>query len=975
MLHITDQTEKYDTLVNQVIKDAKTTIQVRFQPTLFVYLGTSSGQVAYRVKKLLKRAYGYVPVLRHLWVDIDTDIDPLARPWFTAAERAELSGLNPAAVIKNIDNYPAIKEWWPDTSTLKAGMLAGGGAPQQMRLVGRLALFRMFNDRTRGTAFIDRLKAATEALFEIENIRATEAKSSDTIKYSVEQGCRVVIVHSTSGGTGSAISFDVAYLCRSLLQGKNPTVISISILPPVIDKAIQSETQTQKEKVRANTYAWFKEDNYLTDNPYWNVQYPEGAVVDVAAPPFEYRFVVDIENQANYRLDSSDDVYNMISQSIFLDTGSSIAGAMRGFTANVAALGEQFDGMRRSFSSLAAASLIYPKERLLEYCANRMGQSLLTDGLLGTPEEHLVSVDTATLLSQLRLRDMDLLADLMQEVQIKMHYEPAIHKADSVAAAVTQVDAQESLNQAARRAEAEKLGKVADKHLQTLRKGLDQEITRLAATKGFTFAQAAVGKLVEPAPTGMIESNVVALDGFKIRILQQGVGDSDLTMAKKDYEKARQALKKLDDGPEDVLERAINRQGWNKKFALFKRDALAAMGKLNEITLQLVAQQRAAGLYDQLASQASELNARLTSAATVVDIASSELQVMAERLSNPAEAQATSYEFLQEIEVDFAGYYSEHATRIDARAVFQSMIPARVMGSMDILAKWTAEGIKSAALDYARQFFVSDLEATSLLSTLKAMAEKRGIDPQSLIEDQLNHLVEYCHPFWQYDKDRGLSDLEGKSILGVEDENSPLLPATYRNGSLYEIKTTGFRDRIDVVRIKHGLPAFLISGMEEYRSIYDKKRKGTDPLHVLPGMEFARDLMPEKGRRGRDMFAIALAFGYIVQIGTWYYFDAERGYLSHKIQPGREYRLAQGREKAEEAFARNEEWLRQVEHAVEADVRSMGNAAAITKLDEVIETHKTAIARMPAGDESMRKQFEKEINAFKIMQRRLGKVG
>jgi len=298
-----------------------------------------------------------------------------------------------------------------------------------------------------------------------------------------------------------------------------------------------------------------------------------------------------------------------------------------------------------------------------------------------------------------------------------------------------------------------------------------------------------------------------------------------------------------------------------------------------------------------------------------------------------------------------------------------------VMGSMDILAKWTAEGIKSAALDYARQFFVSDLEATSLLSTLKAMAEKRGIDPQSLIEDQLNHLVEYCHPFWQYDKDRGLSDLEGKSILGVEDENSPLLPATYRNGSLYEIKTTGFRDRIDVVRIKHGLPAFLISGMEEYRSIYDKKRKGTDPLHVLPGMEFARDLMPEKGRRGRDMFAIALAFGYIVQIGTWYYFDAERGYLSHKIQPGREYRLAQGREKAEEAFARNEEWLRQVEHAVEADVRSMGNAAAITKLDEVIETHKTAIARMPAGDESMRKQFEKEINAFKIMQRRLGKVG
>jgi hypothetical protein len=978
MLRTTDLTEKSDTLnslVSQIVNVTQVATQVRFQPTLFVFLGTSSGQIAYRVKKLLKRAYGNVPVLRTLWVDIDTDIDPLAQPWFTPSERAELSGLNPAAVIKNIDNYPSIKEWWPDTAQLKAGMLAGGGAPQQMRLVGRLALFRMFNDRTRGMAFIDRLRAATEALFEIENIRSTEAKSTNEVKYSVEQGCRIVLVFSTSGGSGSAMSFDVAYLCRHLLAGKNPTVISISILPPVIDKAIQSETQTQKEKVRANTYAWFKEDNSLSENPYWNVQYPEGANVEVVAPPFDYRFVVDIENQAGYRLNSPDDVYNMIAQSIFLDTGSSIAGAMRGFTANVTALGEQFEGLRRSFSSLAAASLIYPKERLLEYCASRMGRALLTDGLMGATDEHQVSVDTATLLSQLRLRDMDLLGDLLAEVRIKMHYEPAINKADSVAASIAQVDAQESQNQAARRAEAEKLGKISAERLADLLKGLNQETSRLAATKGFVFAQAVFGKLLEPAPTGMIESNVVSLDGFKVRILQQGVTDTDLQMAKKEYEKAREALKKLDDGPEDVLERTLFASGWKKKFALFKRDVVTTMGKLNDVTLQLAAQQHAAGIYDQLASLASGLKARLASAVTAVNIASGELHVTAERLASPAEAQANGYEFLQEIDVDFADYYWEHATRIDPKAVFQSMIPARVIGDMETLAHWTAEEIKPAALEYARQFFIADLDATSLLSTLKAMAEKRGIEPQVLIEQQLDHLVEYCHPFWQYDKDRGLSDLEGKSILGVEDENSPLIPATYRNGSLYEIKTTGFHDRIDVVRIQHGLPAFLIRGMDEYRGIYEKKRKGTDPLHVLPGMEFARDLMPEQGRRGRDMFAIALAFGYIVQVGSWYYFDPERGYASHKIQPGREYRLAQGREKSEEVFSHREERVHKVDQTVEAEVRSMGNDAAIDKLDQAMEAHKAAIAKMPTSDESMRKQYEKEINAFKAMQRRLGKVG
>ena len=82
------------------------TTQIRFQPTLFIFMGTSSGQIGWRVKKLIHQAYGDVPVLRFLWIDIDTDIDPMAKPWFSSAERVELSGLNPAAVIKNIDQLP-----------------------------------------------------------------------------------------------------------------------------------------------------------------------------------------------------------------------------------------------------------------------------------------------------------------------------------------------------------------------------------------------------------------------------------------------------------------------------------------------------------------------------------------------------------------------------------------------------------------------------------------------------------------------------------------------------------------------------------------------------------------------------------------------------------------------------------------------------------------------------------------------------
>lgn len=769
------------------------------------------------------------------------------------------------------------------------------------------------------------------------------------------------------------MAFDVAYICRHLLQGKNPSIISVSILPPVIDKAMQSEVQTQKEKIRANTYAWFREDNYLAENPFWGIQYPEGASLDIHAPPFDYRFVVDMENQAGYRLNATDDVYTMIAQAIFMDTGSSIAGAIRGFTANVHALGDLFEGARRNFSSLAAASLIYPKERLLGYCANRLGKSLIEDGLLGKPDTHQVAVATSTILSQLKLRDTDLLTALVENSRMRMHYETSINKADAVAAAVAQIDAQETQNQGARRSEIEKLEKSNEKKLAQLKIAFDQEITKVAAVNGLEFSIAVLDTLLDQAPSGMIDPNVLSLDGLKVRIGQQGLTQSEIELARKDFEKTREALRKLDDGPEDALERMVNLRGWKKKFALYKRDSLATMNRINEVSIQLAAQQHAYGLYDQIASLASTLKARMSSSIVQLRQTAGELGTTADRLVNKTEIEARGYEFLQEIEVDFPAYYREHSAHITPHAVFQNMVPARVTDTSDNLVAWLGESLKSEAVAYAGEFFSSDLEATSLLDALKVLADKRGVEPQRLIEEYINHLVEYCHPFWQYDKDRGLSDLEGKSIIGVEDEDHPLLPESYRNGALYEIKTTGFRDRIDVVRIQHGLPAFLIRGMDEYKSIYDRKSKGIDPLHVLPGMEFVPDLMPEQGKQSRETFAIGLVFEYIIQLGSWYYYDPERRYTLNKISPTREFRLGQGRENAEDAFSHRDDWVRKVDQLVDKEVRDMGNEAAIAKLGEAIRGHEQSISRMNSED-TLRKQFEKEIQACKNMQRRLGKI-
>ena len=172
----------------------------------------------------------------------------------------------------------------------------------------------MYNDRDSGPAFVDKLRMAAKSILQIDNIDATERMSRDGLKYVVERGgVRVVIIFSTCGGTGSSMSFDLASLYRHFLRKSNPTVMSIALLPSIMDKAIKNETPNQRERIRANTYAWFKESNYLLQNPNWRVTYPEGAALNVQAPPFDMNFVLELGNEAvTIHLHAQDDIFNML---------------------------------------------------------------------------------------------------------------------------------------------------------------------------------------------------------------------------------------------------------------------------------------------------------------------------------------------------------------------------------------------------------------------------------------------------------------------------------------------------------------------------------------------------------------------------------------------------------------------------------------------------------------------------------------
>lgn len=946
--------------------------EIRFEPTLFVFLGTSSAQVGWRLKELIRKAYGDVPILRFLWVDADNTVDPYVSSWFLPAERAELTGFNGDAVLANINNFPSIRNWWSRESRLKAGFINRGAG--QMRPVGRLALFRMFNDRNAGPAFIDKLRLACESIQQIENIDATERMSRDGMRFVVERGSvRVVILFSTCGGTGSSMSFDLAYLCRHLLRETNPTLMSIALLPSIMDKAIKNETVPQRERIRANTYAWFKESGYLIENPRWSVVYPEGAPLNLQAAPFDMNFVVEIGNQAGNRLNSEDDVFSMIASAIFMDTGSSIGGAIRGFNANVSVLLEEFQGRLRSYSSLAAASLIYPAEKVMGYASSRLGQSMIRNVCLAKTDRKEAEELTSALMGRLRLRDEQVLEDLLNGQQVSGQNVPAIRKSDEVEEIRRLLALQEESNLRDREYLKGQIGEKCVSMLHRAEQSLKEEIFAIVLERGPRFAQTVLGILVmEAEAKNYVSENAHSVYAFKARLGQQGTSETNVTQAEQEYFKAREQLRSRAGDVVRAAQKTFFHKSWLEGLSRVKTDCLIWMGEVNQRMLQLHAQRQAVNLYEQLGDSIRKWIALLSAMIQSLERANEKLEENARSHLRPSSADHGIYELTVEaLGADYVeAYYREHSSTLDPVAVYRSFAQAAGVENLDRLANWNENDWGERLTANARAQFSDAVEHASLL---EEMTRFHGRQASQKIEAQFDRLVRYCHPFWQFDANSGIQGQEGKSIIGVEDEHSDLIPPKYREDPQYEVKSTGFKHRIDFARVQHGLPAFLLHDMQDYKAYYDARRKGLDPLHVFPEAFLADEVIPEEKLEARHVFACAAAFGYVIQIGTYYYFDPEKEYAGRNIRPQRENRLEQGREKAEDAFIQRDDLVRVADGLVERDIVNMGNQAAIRLLDERIAEYRQALARM-APDGDLRRQYEDEIRALLAKQQQLGKL-
>lgn len=224
-------------------------------PTLIIGLGSTGMEVLERIQKFHYEFTGKNSPKNVRYIYLETDIanKPVSTPKGNDIKQIAI-GLQDKEIMVNklkadtsVDNF-----WVPDSTWLKAVNEGAGGLPA----FGRLALW--------GAGNFD------NALNEIQRVYR-EIGNNDPVN--------VYMVGSLTGGTGSGVLVDLAYMVRNCTG--TDKVYGLFLLPP-------KSGFGGKEVIYYNSYTALKALDYYNnaDNTY-DVKWPNGINVKYEQPPYE----------------------------------------------------------------------------------------------------------------------------------------------------------------------------------------------------------------------------------------------------------------------------------------------------------------------------------------------------------------------------------------------------------------------------------------------------------------------------------------------------------------------------------------------------------------------------------------------------------------------------------------------------------------------------------------------------------------
>lgn len=936
-------------------------LSINFSPALYVFLGSSPAEIGWRIKKLQDDAYGDLPIFQYIWVDTDSRHTTDVEAWLNSdnVTEANIGKVKGAEILKKLDDYPTIQAWWPKNSNIKSGTFSRGA--NQVRIRGRFAYFALFNKKEGNKPTIkDALENAAGKVIGIEEAQAVPRLTKKGLSYTVDNTqVRVVIVNSVCGGTGSGIVFDVAYLLRDYFERNGVThqMIGVQILPPVIDKAIKDMDQGQREKIKANGYSHLQDLDYLNETQDWKVSYP-GFNLDVSYPVFDYTYLIDLVNTMGKSLKDANDIYKMISQSLFMISITPIAQELASHQDNTRALAKKFKEKSAFASSFASASLVLPKERILEYCATRLTSDSIRSITQNLYDSKAERPEHLELIDAFGLQPEKLYQTLCQNRYVINNQLAFIQNAKNPGEALSIISSEQSNDEAERRDIKKAFAENKKNTIESLKQSLRRKALGYVSEFGPTYTSGLF--------TSLLTDPKASLSRYQ----------ADLDRVKSESSSSTNALKELNDAKKslDDLTRQFGPQvaqwlipkKWNDDLERDKTAVIDAMAKYNAAILSEELNVVVKQIYSELTEEIKEINSTLSNFSTTLIEAKGELDNNISGFVTP-ESDAHLFSLSREVVDDdyFTEFYENNVANINPSMIFTEFINQQMNISVTNLRLFEKKDVKSAMQKLAAIRFSGILDSVNLLQEINRHYGARATE---VLEKKIDEVLAYCSPFWRYGVGGEDHNPMHPSYLGIEDSNSPLLPRKYRDdqGTNMTVTSTGIKDAIYFTHVEHGVPLWMLTELKVWKSAYDKYLQtddGTDPLNVIP--EAAHNVLdPEDSKSVAEMFALALAFGFITKRGNYFYFDSEKQYQDPAVVPDPSQLIANGREKAASNFAAHSNWTNEARLKILNEIGKIGVDQTVVLITNHYEKMEKEKLKLPARG-STRAQLENEIANLK----------
>lgn len=360
-----------------------------YQPTLVIGLGGTGKNIILALKKMIaencEHGMADFPFLELISLDTDEAIAS-AKSLIKTIKEEELTLNRNREVFKlhtnfgnvpNLNDYPKIHEWFPDSLKsylMPAALSIGAG---QKKPVGR------FTFAWNAGELYERINRFIAA-----PVDAIEAKKKN-IAGKLSHTINVFICGSVCGGTGAGSFLDMAYLIRHISALHSGNGFTVRVFG-MFALASLFESVKGTPNVRKNCYASLQElDHFMNkvnfENPYRCFypaykSFPLMGDYGLAAQnkPFDHTFLFD-KSGNGYSLPDVAAFSEMAARFIYLLTAHELSNHWFSMASNIFGEFKQDPDVNKSteYYGMGTYSILYPKRMIVQLCAYNLSKEYL----------------------------------------------------------------------------------------------------------------------------------------------------------------------------------------------------------------------------------------------------------------------------------------------------------------------------------------------------------------------------------------------------------------------------------------------------------------------------------------------------------------------------------------------------------------------------------------------------------------------